>query len=294
MVDHRARKVRGAWRRSCAAASMTIISIMVLVPWAQAAPADLIPYGSSGYLYAVYPIDQTPPDWADPGFDESALSSGTAPFGTGSAPGCPLQSGVQTYWPAFSELLLRRTFELPAGATNVQVRVAVDNDVRIAVNGTQLRDDWLFHEGCPNRDDFIEDVPNSFLGPGTNLLAVLGRARHTESYLDVRVTADVPANSPPVATDDSATAVNGIPVTVNVLFNDSDPNGDAITVTNVTQGTNGTVTNNGDGTVTYDPVCFQGMDSFTYTIDDGVGGTDVGMVTVRVRKTSRRGSTPCQ
>jgi hypothetical protein len=114
---------------------------------------------------------------------------------------------------------------------------------------------------------------------------VLGRSRHTtESYLDVRVTADVPANSPPVATDDSATAVNGIPVTVNVLFNDSDPNGDAMTVTGVTQGTHGTVTNNSDGTVTYDPVCFQGMDSFTYTIDDGVGGTDVGMVTVRVRR----------
>ena len=102
------------------------------------------------------------------------------------------------------------------------------------------------------------------------------------------------ANSPPVATDDTATAVNGIPVTVNVLFNDSDPNGDTLSVTGVSQGTNGTVTNNGNGTVTYDPVCFQGMDSFTYTIDDGVGGTDAGMVTVRVRRTSRRGSTPCQ
>lgn len=293
MIDRRARKIRSAWRRSCAAASMTIISMMALVPSAQAVTTDLIPYGSSGYLYAVYPIDQTPPDWADPGFNDSALSSGTASFGTG--PGfCPLDSGVQTYWPAFSELLLRRTFELPAGATNVQVRFAVDNDARIAVNGQQLRDDWLIHEGCPQRDNFIEDVPDSFLVPGTNLLAVLGRSRHAESYLDVRVTAEVPANSPPVAADDTATAVNGIPVTINVVLNDSDPNGDAMTVTGVTQGTSGTVTNNGDGTVTYDPVCFQGTDSFTYTIDDGNGGTDVGMVTVRVRKTSRRGSIPCQ
>lgn len=102
------------------------------------------------------------------------------------------------------------------------------------------------------------------------------------------------ANRPPVAVDDTATAVNGFPVTINVLANDSDPDGDTLTVTAVTQGSNGSVTNNGDGTVTYDPVCFQGMDTFTYTIDDGNGGTDVGQVTVTVRKTSRRGSIPCQ
>jgi Big-like domain-containing protein len=112
------------------------------------------------------------------------------------------------------------------------------------------------------------------------------------AYIDEVVVTLV--NSAPIAADDSATAVNGIPVNIDVLFNDSDPDGDALTVTGVTQGTNGTVTINGDGTVTYDPVCFQGMDSFAYAIDDGNGGTDDGMVTVRVRKTSRRGSTPCQ
>lgn len=112
------------------------------------------------------------------------------------------------------------------------------------------------------------------------------------SYIDEVVVTLV--NSPPVAADDSATAVNGLPVTINVLSNDFDSDGDMLTVTEVTQGSNGSVTNNGDGTVTYDPVCFQGMDSFLYEIDDGNGGTDIGMVTVKVRKTSRRGSVPCQ
>jgi hypothetical protein len=102
------------------------------------------------------------------------------------------------------------------------------------------------------------------------------------------------ANRPPLAVDDTATAINGFPVNINVLANDSDPDGDTLTVTAVTQGTNGSVTNNGDGTVNYDPVCFQGTDTFTYTISDGNGGTDVGLVTVTVRKTSRRGSIPCQ
>lgn len=101
-------------------------------------------------------------------------------------------------------------------------------------------------------------------------------------------------NCAPDAVDDMASTVNGIPVTINVLANDSDPNGDTLTVTSVTQPANGTATNNGNGTVTYDPDCaFQGTDTFTYTISDGQGGMDTATVSVRVRKTSRRGSAPC-
>jgi Bacterial Ig domain len=103
-------------------------------------------------------------------------------------------------------------------------------------------------------------------------------------------------NCPPIAVDDTATTVNGFPVTINVLANDSDPNGDPLTVTSVTDPPNGSVVNNGDGTVTYTPDCpvVLGNDTFMYTIDDGNGGTDTAMVTVRNRKTSRRGSVdPC-
>lgn len=103
-------------------------------------------------------------------------------------------------------------------------------------------------------------------------------------------------NCPPVAVDDSATTVNGFPVTINVIANDSDPNGDTLTVTAVTDPPGGTAVNNGDGTVTYTPDCpvVSGSDTFTYTIDDGNGGTDTALVTVRNRKTSRRPSIdPC-
>jgi hypothetical protein len=100
-------------------------------------------------------------------------------------------------------------------------------------------------------------------------------------------------NRNPVAVDDTATTVNGFPVTINVLANDSDPDGDPLTVTGVTDPPNGTAVNNGDGTVTYTPDCgFFGIDTFDYTISDGQGGTDTGTVTVRNRKTSRRGSVP--
>jgi hypothetical protein len=100
-------------------------------------------------------------------------------------------------------------------------------------------------------------------------------------------------NCPPVAVDDMATTVNGFPVIINVVANDSDPNGDPLTVTSVTDPPNGTAVNNGDGTVTYTPDCgYFGIDTFDYTISDGQGGTDTGTVTVRNRKTSRRGSIP--
>lgn len=101
-------------------------------------------------------------------------------------------------------------------------------------------------------------------------------------------------NRNPVAVDDAATTLAGVPVTINVLANDTDPDGDSLTVTAVSDPPNGTAVNNGNGTVTYTSECgFQGFDTFSYTISDGRGGTATGMVTVRVRKTSRRGSIGC-
>ena len=71
--------------------------------------------------------------------------------------------------------------------------------------------------------------------------------------------------------------------TIAVLGNDSDLDGDTLSVASVTQGANGTVAINGDNTVTYTPNAnFNGSDSFTYTVADGNGGTDTATVTVTV------------
>ena len=98
-------------------------------------------------------------------------------------------------------------------------------------------------------------------------------------------------NRAPIANPDTATTKPATPVTINVLANDSDPDGDPLTVTTVTDPPRGTATRNADNTVTYRPDCgFTGTDMFTYTISDGRGGTASALVTVTVRKTSRRGS----
>jgi len=93
-----------------------------------------------------------------------------------------------------------------------------------------------------------------------------------------------PVNDPPVAVNDAATAETGWPVSVPVLANDTDVDGGPLSVIAVTQGANGTVTINGDGTVTYTSTLgFVGTDTFTYTVSDGNGGTATATVTVTVR-----------
>ena len=72
---------------------------------------------------------------------------------------------------------------------------------------------------------------------------------------------------PPKAENDFAVTPQRTAVTINVLANDIDPDGDQLTITAVGAATNGTVTNNGNGTLTYLPgFNFKGIDTFVYTI----------------------------
>jgi uncharacterized surface anchored protein len=91
-------------------------------------------------------------------------------------------------------------------------------------------------------------------------------------------------NTPPVAHDDVATTAVDTAIAIDVLGNDDDADGDALTVTQVTSPTSGgTAAINGDGTIAYTPGSgFTGTDTFTYTVDDGHGGTASATVTVTV------------
>ena len=92
-------------------------------------------------------------------------------------------------------------------------------------------------------------------------------------------------NNPPVAIDDSATTSFETPFNGNVLVNDSDPDGDAITVVSNTDASNGTVVVNADGSYVYTPDAgFSGADSFEYTISDGEGGQDTATVSINVEE----------
>jgi VCBS repeat-containing protein len=92
-----------------------------------------------------------------------------------------------------------------------------------------------------------------------------------------------PSNAPPVAVDDNATVDEGTSGNViNVLTNDSDPDGDTLTISAATQGSHGSVVNNSTS-VSYTPApAFFGTDSFAYTINDGNGNTATATVHVIV------------
>jgi hypothetical protein len=106
----------------------------------------------------------------------------------------------------------------------------------------------------------------------------------------VEGTTSTETNQAPTAVDDNATTEQDVVATIDVLENDNDQNSsDKLTVSAVTQGADGTVTNNGTD-VTYTPnIGFSGSDNFTYTISDG-NGFDTAMVNVTVtsRPTSNK------
>jgi large repetitive protein len=94
---------------------------------------------------------------------------------------------------------------------------------------------------------------------------------------------DGAANTAPIAVDDTAVTLINTPVNIDVLANDSDPEDDALTITAVTDPTNGTAVISSTQ-VTYTPATdFTGTDTFTYTISDG-DLTDTATVTVTVNE----------
>ncbi|HVG31527.1 MAG TPA: Ig-like domain-containing protein [Pyrinomonadaceae bacterium] len=92
-------------------------------------------------------------------------------------------------------------------------------------------------------------------------------------------------NDAPVAVADTATTLKNTLVNIPVRANDQDIDGDVLTVSAVSQGTQGgTVTISGGGTgVSYKPRNnFTGLETFTYTIIDGKGGISTATVQVNV------------
>ena len=120
-----------------------------------------------------------------------------------------------------------------------------------------------------------ESGPNEF---ELEVEATNGQSSATVSVL-VRVV-DVP--EAPVAEDDLVETPEDVPVVIDVLDNDRDPDGDRLSVTAVSAPKHGTLTVE-DGGVRYasEPNWF-GEDRFTYTVSDPGGLTDEATVRVTV------------
>lgn len=150
---------------------------------------------------------------------------------------------------------------------------------------------------------FSGDVP-------VNYTAVNAEGSTDTATLEIKVIPVVSAgNDNPIAQNDTATTEAGVSVTSNALANDSDPDGNLLTITAATQGATtlvvngstpntvsgvdsagnpvanaGTLVLNPNGTYTFVPAAgFTGtIDPVTYTISDGNGGTDTAVINISV------------
>ena len=162
---------------------------VAVVPAARAAQEELVGFSTGPYTFKAVATDGLP-GFQDPGFVPAGWGTGTAPFGKLTSCGGltpPTQTGG---WTNNSDLLLRRSFEAPAGVGAGSVQVRVDNDVTVYVNGAELA--TAEHEGCAGAGPPGPiTIPAGTLHAGTNLLALRAVDRTDQRYIDARVAADV-------------------------------------------------------------------------------------------------------
>lgn len=127
-------------------------------------------------------------------------------------------------------------------------------------------------------------TPNAnFVGTDTFSYVVSdGKGGTSTGSVTVTVNGPNGPNQPPTATNDSATTASGSAILIDVLANDGDPNGDALSISIDGPPQHGTAAVQ-EGKVLYTPTTgFSGTDSFTYIVSDGHGNTDRGTVTITV------------
>ncbi len=123
-------------------------------------------------------------------------------------------------------------------------------------------------------------IQGQFNGDGTGIDTLIFADNST---FDLRTI--TPPNEDPVANDDAYTGDEDTDITGNVLDNDTDANNDTLSVVAGTFTTvnGGTVELLASGDFTYTPAAnYFGADSFSYTVNDGQGGSDTASVELTI------------
>ncbi len=128
----------------------------------------------------------------------------------------------------------------------------------------------------------VSYTPNTgFVGTDTFTYTISdGNGHSATATVAITVVAPPVVNNAPDAVEDAPSTNHTEAITINVLANDTDPDGDTLTVISITPPTFGTTTLNADGSVLFDPQGTIGSITFSYTISDGRGGTDSTVVTI--------------
>ena len=180
----------------------------------------------------------------------------------------------------------------PPTAIEGSIKTQEDTPVSISLKGTDPDGDLLSFKivAEPVHGTLSGTEPNLIYTPnanfnGTDSLTFKVNDGTTDSNPVTYSIIVTPFNDPPVAADDNVEIQEDTPlVSINVLGNDTDLDNDKLTILGVTESSHGsTVINNDNETITYTPnKNYSGMDSFSYTISDGEGGTSTATVHIKI------------
>jgi hypothetical protein len=204
------------------------------------------------------------------------------------------QLTAASLWPSsmFRIVSTSTTYTAPPGGTNDQLYADACGWDPVPTSPTY--NSCIGPAGIPGgkaggtlQTTYVLDV----IGPGTatvntEVYDFSGSSFHYNNDYSTSVFSITATNDPaPTATNDSASTSPSTPVTIDVLANDSDSDGDTLTIIGSTTPAHGTAS----CTATqcqYTPADgFTGTDSFQYTISDGHGGVATATVTVTVSAT---------
>ena len=201
-----------------------------------------------------------------------AVSAAAGPF-TASTPAGAQLTGASN---ATLEWDVANTTAAPISCALVDIDLSTDGGVTFP---TQLADD------TPNDGTQTLSIPNGIDSTSARLRVSCS----TQPFFAINpsnftIASTAVTNTPPIAQIDSYTVdENSASILLDVLSNDSDDDGDTLSLTSITA-----ISNGGDVTIEaaqirYQPAAdFDGTETFTYTVSDGNGATDSAQVTVTV------------
>ena len=193
------------------------------------------------------------------------------------------------------------SISMESAGGRVRVRIeAYDDGVLVGTATVNTRSNRTTEQSFGPEFDSVDEV--RFSANGTFNVDNLA--------LVTRPIIDPDGNNAPDAVNDVLTTGEGQAVNINLLANDSDPDGDAIQLTSVNGDSSGTVTLDSgaivtfaaDGSATYDDngafdALYDGQqatDSFVYAIEDGQGGSDQAVATVTIAGSGTPPPTPTE
>jgi hypothetical protein len=170
------------------------------------------------------------------------------------------------------------------------VEDSVDNQLDVLVNDVDIDGDALditnvsspAHGSVTFTVDFVYYTPDPDYFGADQFSYSIGDGSGGSDSATVYVTV-TGVNDPPVAVADAATVLeDSVNNSIDVLVNDVDVDGDNLTIVSVTAPSHGSVSTDGNYSYYSPDPDFSGIDSFSYTVSDGSGGTDTAVVSVTV------------